>query len=63
MSEYTAYVVLAQDLDSDDCEWTVHTGRTAYIQACATARRWVQKQGRWVAQIRDCNSKPEHFER
>lgn len=47
-----AYVVLAQNLDSDDAEWTVCTGQDALERAKTTLAKWVRREGRWVGNIR-----------
>ena len=47
-----AYVVLAQDLNSDDAEWTVCSGPHALGRAKATLETWIRREGRWVGNIR-----------
>lgn len=47
-----AYVVLAQDLNSDDAEWTVCTGPDALERAKKTLSKWTRREGRWVGNIR-----------
>lgn len=47
-----AYVVLAQNLDTDECEWTVCTGTHALGRAKATLQKWTRREGRWVGNIR-----------
>ena len=47
-----AYVVLAQNLDSDECEWTVETGPDALERAERTLAKWTGRDGRWVGNIR-----------
>lgn len=55
-----AYVVLAQNLDSDACEWQVHTGPHAEQRAHAHAEKWIARNGgRWIAQVRVCNARPD----
>lgn len=59
--DMSAYVVLAQDLESDACEWQVHTGPDAEERAHAHAERWLKRhatQGRWIAYVRVCGAKP-----
>jgi len=47
-----AYVVLAQDLNSDDAEWTVCSGPDALERAQRTLLKWTRRDGRWVGNIR-----------
>lgn len=49
---YQAYVVLAQDLNSDDAEWTVFTGVDALERSKKTLAKWTRRDGRWVGNIR-----------
>lgn len=53
-----AYVVLAQDLASDDCEWQVCTGKWAEHEAFRAARKMLEKDGRWRVNIRVCSPDP-----
>jgi len=47
-----SYVVLAQDLNSDDAEWSVFTGPDALERAKKTLAKWTRREGRWVGNIR-----------
>lgn len=47
-----SYVVLAQDLNSDDCEWIVETGPDALERAEQHLAKWTRREGRWVGNIR-----------
>lgn len=47
-----SYVVLAQNLDSDEAEWTVCTGVDALERAKKTLAKWGRRDGRWVGNIR-----------
>lgn len=51
-----AYVVLAQNLDNHDCEWTVATGPDALESAKRTLAKWTRREGRWVGNIREVST-------
>ena len=48
---YTPYIAVAQDLNSDDAEWSISTGANAEETARHQARKWAARPGRWVAYI------------
>jgi hypothetical protein len=50
--EYQAYIALAQDLRSDDAEWSVFTGKRAYEAAAARLDTWCARDGQWIGHIR-----------
>lgn len=47
-----AYVVLAHDLNNDDCEWMVSTGPRALELAQHHLAKWLGRDGKWVGNIR-----------
>ena len=47
-----AYAVLAHNLGSDECEWTVCTGSEALVLARKQLAKWIARDGRWVGNIR-----------
>jgi hypothetical protein len=47
-----AYVALAHDLNTDDCEWTVCTGPRALEQAQRQLAKWLGRDGKWVGNVR-----------
>lgn len=51
MSQFQAYIVVAQDLQSDAAEWQIHTGRDALERAEAVLTKWVARDGRWCGQV------------
>lgn len=59
MSEHQSYIILAQDLDSDQCEWMVETGANARDRAKQQLARWIKRDGRWVGHIREVSDRVE----
>lgn len=57
--KHQAYVVLAQDLNSDDAEWSVCTGKDAFERAQWKLSKWVAREGRWVGNIRKVSEDTE----
>lgn len=51
-TKFQAYVAMAQDLNSDDAEWSVCTGARALEEAKRLADKWAKRDGRWISQVR-----------
>jgi hypothetical protein len=44
MEKFQAYIVVAQDLQSDAAEWQIHTGRNALQAAERRLALWVARE-------------------
>ena len=51
-TKFQAYVAMAQDLKSDDAEWSVCTGARALEEAKRLADKWCERPGHWISQVR-----------
>lgn len=49
---YNQYIAIAHNLDTDECEWSIYSGTQAQETAEHFAKKWSNRDGRWVAFVR-----------